>query len=407
MKWTGLLWRYPPRWRQRYGEEFTALLEQRQIFTRDVWDVLRSAADAHLTFHPARRRARLLAGLLFAIALWRTQSLPSVAQKSHSVPFNLRGTMTQYIMRRIVLLIPTYLMVLTMVFLLLRVTPGDAVDMLFTETVADPADKARIRAELGLDRPIYIQYVWWLGQLAQGDFGVSLHRNQRVSELLAEAIPVSFRLGVMSLIIAWCIAIPVGVLAAVKADSGLDQFARGFAVLMLAVPNFWIAIMVLTIPAFLIGWSPNVMYTPFTVDPMSNVTFFIVPALLLGTGATGTLLRLTRAMMLEVLRSDFIRTARAKGLNEGTVIIRHGLKNALIPVVTILGGQLANVIGGSTIIENVFAVPGMGRLLFTAIQGKDVQVVQTIIVIFAAFIMIMNLLVDISYAWLDPRVRYS
>lgn len=315
--------------------------------------------------------------------------------------------MTQYIIRRILLLIPTYLLVLTIVFVMLRVTPGDAVDLLFTETVADPADKARVRAEMGLDQPIFIQYVRWLGKLAQGDLGKSVHRNQRVSELLAEAIPISFRLGAMSLIIAWCIAIPVGVLAAVKADSKTDQFARGFAVLMLAVPNFWIAVLVLTIPAFLIGWSPNVMYVPFTRDPVSNVTFFIVPALLLGTHATGSLLRMTRAMMLEVLRSDYIRTARAKGLRQSAVILKHALKNALIPVVTILGSQLANVVGGSTIIENVFAVPGMGQLLFTAIQGKDAQVVQTIIVMFAAFIMIMNLLVDISYAWLDPRVRYS
>jgi peptide/nickel transport system permease protein len=154
----------------------------------------------------------------------------------------------------------------------------------------------------------------------------------------------------------------------------------------------------------LIGWTPNVMYLPFSVDPIGNITFFIIPALLLGTHATGSLMRMTRSMMLEVLRSDYIRTARAKGLNEQTVIVKHAMKNSLIPVVTILGNQVANVVGGSTIVENVFAVPGMGRLLFTAIQGKDAQVVQACIVMFALFTLVMNLLFDISYAWLDPRV---
>lgn len=315
--------------------------------------------------------------------------------------------MGQYILRRFMYMVPAFFLVITIVFLLLKVTPGDAVDLLFTEGSASPAEKARLRAELHLDAPIYMQYVLWIKNLATGDLGTSLHRNKPVTTLLAERVPVSLRLGLMALIVGWCIAIPLGVLAAVRADSWVDQSGRGFAVLMQSVPNFWVAILVLIVPAFTLGVSPPLKYVPFSVDPVANVTFYITPACILGIALTGTLLRMTRSMMLEVLGSDYIRTARAKGLTETTVVMKHALKNALIPVVTILGNQVANIIGGSTIIENVFAVPGMGQLLYEAILGKDVQVVQAIVVILGGFTLIMNLLVDLSYAWLDPRVRYS
>ncbi len=315
--------------------------------------------------------------------------------------------MGQYVLRRLILLVPTFFIIITTVFVLLKVTPGDAVDLLFTEGSASPTEKARLRAELNLDKPLYQQYVLWLRDLGRGVFGTSLHRNKPVVTLLAERVPVSFRLGVMALLVGWCIAIPIGVITAVRADTWIDQLGRGFAVLMLSVPNFWVAILVLIVPAFTLGISPPLKYVPFFVDPVMNITFFITPALVLGVALTGTLLRMTRSMMLEVLGQDYIRTARAKGLRDRTVIVGHALKNALIPVVTILGTQVANVIGGSTIIENVYAVPGMGQLLYEAILGKDVQVVQAIVVILGGFILLVNLLVDLSYAWLDPRVRYS
>lgn len=313
--------------------------------------------------------------------------------------------MGQYTLRRTFYMVPTFFMVITLVFILLAVTPGDAVDLLFTEGSASPEEKARLRKELNLDQPFYVQYVLWLGKLAQGNFGTSLHRNKPVTTLLGERVPISFRLGAMALLIAWLIAVPVGVISAVRAETWIDHFARSFAVLMLAVPNFWMAVLVLIVPAFLWGISPPLKYVPFSIDPIANVTFFIVPALVLGVHLTGATLRMTRSMMLEVLSSDYIRTARAKGLTEVVVIVRHALKNALIPVVTIVGTQTATVLGGSVIIENVFAVPGMGQLLYEAILGKDIQVVQAIVVILAAFILLVNLLVDLSYAWLDPRVQ--
>ncbi len=315
--------------------------------------------------------------------------------------------MSNYVIRRILPLIPALWLVITLTFLMLRVAPGDITDTVFMNASPNPGQREKLREELGLDQPIYVQYVRWLGDLVTLNFGYSLQRNQPVATLIKDRLPNSMRLGALAVLIGWCIAIPIGVISAVKQDTWIDYAARSAAIFMLSVPNFFLAVLVLVVPAYLFGWSPPLNAPPFAADPLSHMEFLIAPALMLGVGLTGTLMRMTRTMMLEVLRADYIRTARAKGLTERTVILKHALKNALIPVVTILGAQLALILGGSVIIENVFGVAGMGQMMLQAVNGKDVSVVQTVNVLLATLVLTMNLLVDVSYAWLDPRIKYQ
>ena len=315
--------------------------------------------------------------------------------------------MGHYIVRRLMFMIPSLWLMVTAVFFLLHVIPGDITDTVFLDASPNPEQKERLRHDLGLDQPVYVQYAQWLGKLLRFDFGYSLDRNKPVLASLKETMPNSLRIGALALVISWIVAIPIGVLAAVRQDSWVDFIARGWAVLMLAIPNFFIAVLTLIVPAFVFGWAPAVNPPPFSEDPIKSTLGSLVPAAVLGVALTGTLLRMTRAMMLEVLRSDYIRTARAKGLAEMGVIMHHALKNALIPVVTILGGQVALLIGGSVIIENLFGIQGMGNLVYQAVLAKDVAVVQAISVIYGVFILAVNLLVDVSYAWLDPRIKFS
>ena len=304
-------------------------------------------------------------------------------------------------------MIPTFFVVTGVVFFLLQVAPGDAVDLILSESSPSQAERDRRRAELNLDKPAYIQYGLWLGKMVTGDFGTSMLRNAKVSSLVKERVPNSIRLGFMALVFGWMIAVPVGIISAVKVDTWIDYVARSLAVLMLSIPNFWVALMVIFVPALLFGVTPPLTYIPFDIDPFGNVVFFIIPALVLGVALTGTEMRMTRAMMLEVISQDYTRTARAKGLPERRVILGHALKNALIPVVTIMGTQTATLVGGVVIIEQIFGVPGMGQLLFQSITTKDFPVVQGVTTILSIFILAANLLVDLSYAWLDPRIKWS
>ncbi len=315
--------------------------------------------------------------------------------------------MGQYIFRRLVYMVPTFFVVITIVFLVLSVAPGDAVDILFSEASPSKEDKDRIRAEFNLDKPVYVQYGLWLANMARGNFGRSLQRNVPVLDLIVDRLPNSLRLGLMAFVVAWLISIPIGVISAVKAETWVDQLARTVAVILLAVPNFWLAVLVLVLPALMWGIAPSVEYVPLWVDPIKNLTYFIVPSLILGASLTGATMRMTRSMMLEVLSADFIRTARAKGLTEQAVIYRHALKNALIPVITIIGTQTPTLVGGAVVIETIFAMPGMGQLLYLAIIGKDAPVVQAVVVCLSLFVLVVNLLVDLSYAFLDPRIRLN
>jgi peptide/nickel transport system permease protein len=315
--------------------------------------------------------------------------------------------MQQYIARRLLFMIPTMLGVTLLVFTILRLLPGDAVTLMIQDFGGYAKDADDLRAKLGLDKPFHEQYLIWLGHIVRGDLGVSLRSGTPVTEDIAARIPVTLELGVLGLLISLLISIPLGVYSAVRQDTLSDYIARSAAIGMLAIPGFWLATLSITLPSIWWGWSPPVRYSQLLDDPGKNLSHMIIPAVILGIGLSGTIMRLTRTQMLEVLRQDYVRTATAKGLAPRMVLYRHALKNSLIPIVTVLGLQLTVLISGTVVLENVFAVPGMGRFLLDAINGRDYPQVQAVVLIFALLIIGSNLFVDILYAWLDPRIRYS
>ena len=311
-----------------------------------------------------------------------------------------------YLARRLLLVIPTLFGVSIIVFLLVRMLPGDAVTMLLQEYNYGK-DAEELRAKLGLDRPVYVQYFEWIGGVLQGDLGTSLRNNTPVSEELLGRMPVTAELGVLAMLVGLLVAIPVGVIAAVRQDSWSDYVGRSVAIGLLAIPAFWLGTLVITLPSVWWGWTPPLRYTRLFDDPMKNLGHVLIPAVILGLGLSGSLMRLTRAQMLEVLRQDFVRTASAKGLAERAVVVRHALKNAFIPVLTLLGLQVSILVGGTVVLESVFVLPGMGRYLLEAVQYRDYPVIQGLNLIFATVIVLANLIVDLLYGWLDPRVRYQ
>ena len=312
--------------------------------------------------------------------------------------------MHAYILRRALLAIPTLLGVTLIVFSITRLLPGDVVNQITGENVASEAVKEDIRRELGLNRPYHVQYLSWLGGTLKGDFGRSLISDRPITEDLQHRLPVSAELGLMAMTMGLLVALPIGVLSAVYQDSLFDQLARGLAVLALSVPAFWVGTLVVVLPSLAWNWAPPLEYHSLRTDPINNVYILFFPAAILGLALTGTTMRLTRAMMLEVLRQDYIRTARAKGLGERTVILRHGLRNASIPVVTVIGLQIPLLAGGTVVLETIFGIPGVGRQLFLAIQQRDYPVVQSINLVVAVVIVGSNILVDVMYSYLDPRV---
>jgi peptide/nickel transport system permease protein len=313
--------------------------------------------------------------------------------------------MQAYLVQRLLLVVPTLLGVSILVFALVRVLPGDAVAMLLQD-YAQGADGDALRAQLGLDRPAPVQYVEWLGAVARGDLGTSLRSKTPIGVELASRIPVTLELGVLGLLFGLAVALPVGVLSAVRQDTRVDYLARSTAIGLLAIPGFWLGTLVITLPSVWWQWTPPLRYTRLFDDPGKNLAQIVVPAIILGLALSGTLMRLTRAQMLEVLRQDFVLTAHGKGLTERAVLVRHALKNAFIPVLTLLGLQISILVGGTVVLESVFALPGMGRYLLEAIQYRDYPVIQAVNLIFATVIVLANLIVDLLYGWLDPRLRF-
>jgi peptide/nickel transport system permease protein len=314
--------------------------------------------------------------------------------------------MKAYLLKRLLAAIPSLLIASIMVFTLPRLLPGDAVQLMLEEK-AYGKDLDDLRHKLGLDRPIYIQYFTWVGDVVRGDLGESLWTKRTVAEELGRRLPVTMLLGSLAILFAILIAIPIGVLAAVRADTLRDYVARSAAILGLSVPGFWLATLVIILPAMWWGWTPTLSFTEFGRDPTRHVLQFLLPAAILGVASAAAIMRLTRAMLLEVLRQDYVRTAWAKGLREGAVVFKHSLKNAVIPVVTILGIQLVQIFSGTVIIESIFGLPGMGRFLFDAIVQRDYPVIQGINLVVVSIVVVMNLGVDLLYAVLDPRIRYS
>ncbi len=317
--------------------------------------------------------------------------------------------MQAYIARRLLALIPTLFLASVIVFVTVRLIPGDIIDLMLSQNDigADKKSRDQLVQALGLDRPLIEQYFHWVARiLFHGDFGRSLWQNNPVSELLAARLPVTFELGLMGLVVALAIAIPIGVYSAIRQDTGGDYAARSFSILALSVPSFWVGTMVMVFPSIWWGWSPEVKFVHFTDNPWESIKRMIVPALILGTALSAVTMRLTRTMMLEVLRQDYIRTAWAKGLTERLVVTRHALRNALIPVVTLVGLQAPLLIGGAVILEQIFVIPGMGLLLLDAVNQRDYPIITGVFLVVGVSVMMINLAVDLSYGLLDPKVRY-
>ena len=331
--------------------------------------------------------------------------------------------MRAYIIRRLLLIIPTLLILTIIVFLSVRFIPGDIINVMSKRLMflGITVDREALERMMGLDVPAYVQYGRWTGVLPtpdwatgeshfkgilQGTLGESLMAGWTVEEQIIGRLPVTIELGVMAIIIGLVIALPVGVYSAIRQDTAADYVGRFFAIIGMATPNFWLGIMVMIYPVIWWGWSPPMELIPFTEDPLGNLGMFFIPSLILGTAGACSTMRLTRTMMLEVLRQDYIRTAWAKGLRERVVIMRHAIKNALIPVVTLIGLELPMLVGGAVIIENIFNLPGLGQLAVTALTERDYPVVSGVNLFFAAAVLGANLIVDLIYPYLDPRVRY-
>ncbi|MGE3074097.1 MAG: ABC transporter permease [Dehalococcoidia bacterium] len=315
--------------------------------------------------------------------------------------------MTNYIIRRLLLAIPTVLLVMFMTFMMLRLVPGSLVDTILADRpYSTPEDRANLEAQLGLDEPIPTQFVRYVGNVLQGDLGESPWTTTPVTTELERRLPVTIEFGIMAIFIGLIVSLPIGVLSAIRQDTISDYASRSFAILALSVPYFFTATIIIVFgPKW--GWTPPLIYKGWSDGPLSHLYYFLAPATLLGLSLGGGVMRLTRTMVLEVLRQDYIRTAWAKGLRERSVILRHAMKNALIPVITIVGLQVGTAISGTIILETIFNMPGVGRYFVGAILQRDYPSVQGVVLVLATVIVIVNLIVDLSYAWLDPRIRYS
>src|SRR5262245_6223037 len=313
--------------------------------------------------------------------------------------------MRRYVVRRLLVAIPSLLIASLVVFALPRLIPGDVVALMLEEK-AYARDLAELRAKLGLDRPLAVQYAEWVGRVVRGDLGESLWTRRPVVEELARRLPLTLELSLLATVFAVLIAVPVGVVSATRQDTLQDYAARSTAILGLSIPGFWLATLVIVLPAIWWGWRPASGYVEFSRDPLANVGQLLLPAFILGLAAAAALMRLIRGMLLEVLRQDYVRTAWAKGLRERVIVLKHGLRNAVIPVVTVLGIQIAQVLGGTVIIETIFGLPGLSRFLFDAINQRDYPVIQGINLVVVSLIVPINLAVDAVYALLDPRIRY-
>ena len=319
--------------------------------------------------------------------------------------------MGSYLVKRILLFIPTLVMVSLIVFFLMRVIPGDPALVLlmgdsgegrFTEE-----DLAAVRHKLGTDRPLLVQYSTWALGMLKGDMGVSMYYQEPVIQELRRRVPITLQLATMAILISFIISVPLGVLTAVRQDTWVDHVGKIFTILGITLPTFWVGILVVFFLSALFNWLPPLGYATLWDDPLTNLQQLIFPALALGYFNTAFSARVTRSSMLEVLREDYIRTARSKGLHEFMIIGRHALKNAFLPVITVSGWQFSRLLGGSIIIEIVFLVPGLGNILVDSVVHRDFTFIQAIIMLTAGMVLTLNLIIDLAYGWLNPRLRYE
>jgi len=311
----------------------------------------------------------------------------------------------RYLARRLLVAIPSLLIASAIVFTLPRLIPGDAVQLMLAET-SYAKDIDELRAKLGLDRALHVQYAEWVGRVVRGDLGESLWTRRPVLEELARRLPVTAELALYATIVALVIALPIGVLAAARQDTVADYVARSVAILGLSLPGFWLGTLLIVLPAIWWGWRPVTGFVEFRHDPLGHVAQMLLPAVILGIASAAALMRLTRGMLLEALRQDYVRTAWAKGLAERRVVLKHALRNAVIPVLTLLGTQLPLILGGTVVIETLFGLPGVSRFLFDAINQRDYPVIQGVNLLVVSTVVVVNLGVDVLYGVLDPRIRY-
>ena len=316
--------------------------------------------------------------------------------------------MARYIVVRLYSMALTLVGLSVLVFLMLRLVPGTVVEqMIGADAIANPAMVAELKRFFGLDQPWYLQYSRWIGGLAHGDLGTSWRTGKPVITLILERLPVTIELTLFSVAFALLLGIPAGIVSAARRDQAVDNVARVGALLGLSVPVFWQGTMLILFFSIYLRWMPPVMWVDFLTDPRRNLTIMLLPALCLGTASAANIARTTRAGMLDVLRSEYIRTAAAKGLSRRLVILKHALKNALIPIVTVAGLQVGILLGGTVVVEEVFTLPGIGRLVLWSIYQRDYPLTQSTILFIAVMFMAINLFVDLLYGVLDPRIRYS
>ena len=317
--------------------------------------------------------------------------------------------MYSYIARRLAFGALTVVGVSIMVFVIMRILPGDPLVAMFgIEGFAKlaPADRAHIMADLGLSDPLPVQYVRWMRDIASGSLGRSFFRGDKVSELILHRGPISAEIGLMSVLISWLIGLPIGIVSAFRPNSLSDNVARTMSVLFLAIPGFWLGMLIVLAALFWFNYKAPLVVVQLWQDPWTNLQLVIGPALVLGLGQGAYIARMSRSCLLEVIREDYVRTARAKGLQEALVVMRHALPNALLPVVTLSGILMGFVLGGSVAVEQAFGVPGLGRSLVVAVIERDTIVVQNLVLLYSVIFVFVNVAVDLSYTWLDPRIRY-
>ena len=317
--------------------------------------------------------------------------------------------MGKYVIKRILLLIPTIFIVCAIVFALMRMMPGDAADIIAVRmrNAGKTIEVEQVREMMGLNVPPVQQFFIWFGGAITGNLGDSFFQSDSVSNIIWRQLPVSLELGIISLVLANVISIPLGLFCAAKQDSIADYLLRVLAVIFMSVPMFWLATLVLFYPAKWWGYAPEVQYYSLLQDPIRNLSMFIVPGVLGALGQIGTQLRITRTMVLDTLRQDYIRTAYAKGVKQKDVLFKHAFRNAMIPVITIVGGSIGALVGGNVILENIFNIPGIGQQLVTSLGYRDFPVVEGCVLIMSLFVMIVNVIIDLCYKWIDPRVTFD
>ena len=319
--------------------------------------------------------------------------------------------MRKYVIRRLLLFVPTLIGASMVIFIIIRIMPGDVAVIILAGPAGDASytqeDVEVLRDRLGLDKPVPVQYVEWVWGMLRLDMGNSYVLDVPIAREIKRQFPVSLELGIFTIIVTWLIAVPIGILAAVKQDGFADYILRGVAIIGLAMPSFFVGLLVVLFLSLFFNWIPPLGFMHPWEDPVVSFQQLFFPAVALGFSINGTLLRMTRTQLLEVLRDDYVRTARAKGLSERVVIVRHAVRNALLPVVTIAGAQMGLIFSGTIVIENIFNIPGIGRGVLNATFNRDLPMVQAYLTYFVLVALTANLIVDLTYAWLDPRIRFS